>query len=435
MENQHRTRRLRGNPGLRTDETSGPVRYGLFVLWQNSRCQEERILADLRERFEFISVQEVYWSPHLVERNYERFYSDLDLRGVYHVFNKGAGPFLAVRVFDRNPVMEERLTSRGVRMVNGNFLDAKLRFREWLGGIGVHCGETGWESRRDLRMLLGIGAAGEAESPAPWNGDIGVLGRDVTGAHGWESAQDAISALNVGANYVVLGDPASWKSTSLMGGARRTLLLTDQYHAVHTVLNARPLLGFPPPHGGSFSLSIAGQRVIIRLRVVGDGFLDPNWARECLSMRTFNGDGVYRPSAQDTFATFCYGTLVHSPRLTAEDRAAMQALADRLGLAGWSRADFTDPRLIKERLDGLLAARGIFYVMPRDPTIFVNFRALGLPWPVAHRLVGAVSRLYYSLSRGLAGYGKTRYLRMRDWALRHAPGIKRLKAAVVGLGR
>jgi hypothetical protein len=317
-------------------------------------------------------------------------------------------------------------------MVNGRFLDAKLRYREWLDGLGVHCGETAAETRRDIRMLLGVDEKSEREANARWNGEIEVLRRDITGARGWESAHEAISALNVGAPYVVIGEPASAGTTSLMGGARPTQLLTDQYHALYTVLNARPVLGFPPPHGGNFSISIAGRTVVVGVRVVGDGFLDPRWADQCLAGRELDQDGVYRPGAQDALATYCYHALVHSPRLTAEDTAQAAAMARSLGLSGWSTAELADPRTARKRLDDLLRSRGISYVEPRDPAIFVNFRALGSDWPLARRAVGAGRRWCYPLLRGPAGFVKSGYLRTRDRLLRRAPALRRLKVALVG---
>ena len=103
---------------------------GLFVLWDAVRSHESEILADLERRFGVVSVTEVEWTPGRVERNYERFYSDLDVRGVYHVLNKGAGPLLAVVLWDPDPIVEVRGTSRGPRDVTAHFLNARLRYRE-----------------------------------------------------------------------------------------------------------------------------------------------------------------------------------------------------------------------------------------------------------------------------------------------------------------
>lgn len=409
-----------------------PSQSGLFVIWEHSRPEEKRILADLNRHFEMLSVQEVHWSPRLAERNFERFYSDLNVRGLNHVFNKGAGPFLAVRVVDRSPAQENRMTSRGPRTVNSRFLDAKLRYRKWKAGLGVHCGETTWETRRDLKMLLGVDESGERETNERWNGEVKVLHRDVTGARGWDSKHEAIAALNVSVDYVVIGDPASSAGTALMSRSRPTQFLTDEYHALYTVLNASPVLGSPPPHGGNFVVSIAGRNILVGLRVVGDGFIDPVWARHCLAARELDKGGVYRTSALDALATFCYRALVHSPRLTADDKAHMAAMARPLGLAGWSMSELADPRLVKERLDDLLHSRGISYVRPRDTSLFVNFHALGSSRPHASRAAWAARRWRYLLVRGSVGFTTAHYIRVRSRILRRVPALRGLKRALAG---
>jgi len=424
------------NPQPPKSNTEGSATQpGLFVMWKNSRRQEERILDDLKGLFEILSIQEVHWTPSLFERNYERFYSDLDLRGVYHVFNKGAGPFLAIRVIDRSPVHEMRETSRGPRMVNGRFLDAKLRYRDWLGGIGVHCGETAYETIRDLRMLLGVDACETPDADLRRNGTPAVLHRDVTGARGWESEREAIAALNVGVKYVVIGSPPSPDGTPLTGGARPAQILTDDYHALFTVLNARPVLGFPPPVGGSFRISVAGRSFVVGLRVVGDGYIDPEWAKQCLAGRTLSTDGVYRPGGADAFATYCYRALALSPGLTGDDKTQLAALARELGLAGWSPAELDDPRIVRERLDGMMRTRGFSFVRPGDPTVYVNVREFGSGWPPAGRAAGASRRLVHTLLHAPAGFAKMRYLRLRDWMLRRAPWVKRVMAVLRGLRR
>ena len=68
----------------------------LFVVWANARHLQDDILAELGRRFRISGVRELYWTRQLVTANFQRFYSDLDLRGVYHRLNKGAGPFLAI---------------------------------------------------------------------------------------------------------------------------------------------------------------------------------------------------------------------------------------------------------------------------------------------------------------------------------------------------
>jgi len=211
---------------------------GLFVLWPNSRGSEHRILADLRERFVLRRVFEVHWTPSRVRSNYERFYSDLEVRGVYHLFNKGSGPFLAAVVEDRSPTLEPRMTSRGRRTVNARFVDAKAQYREWMGSLGVHCGETDWETQRDLTMLLGQQLRDRLlEDPHAWNDCIEVLHRDVSGADGWSSAGEMFGALGHGVDYALLDGEDS--AAAVVSGGKQVQILASQYHPAHTILSAR----------------------------------------------------------------------------------------------------------------------------------------------------------------------------------------------------
>jgi len=257
-----------------------------------------------------------------------------------------------------------------------------------------------------------------------------MLHRDVTGAHGWESEREAISAVNVSVNYVVIGEPASSPGKPQLSRGRPTQLLTDDYYALYTVLNARPVLGSPPPHGGNFTVSIAGRKTLIGLRMVGDGFIDPAWARQCLAERKLDEGGLYRTGALDALATFCYRAVILSPRLTEDDNAQMAAMARPLGLAGWSMSELADPRLVKERLDDLLRSRGISYVRPRDISLFVNFHSLGSPWPLGSRAAGAARRWRYLFLRSSTGFARAHYMTTRSRILRHMPALRSLKRAL-----
>ncbi len=182
-----------------------PGGLGLFVIWPTAREHEDRILDDLDAHFRVLRVVEIEWTPSLVMENYRRFYSDLPLRGVYHQFNKGAGPFTAVVLSDPEPNVTVRPTSRGERTVNANFTDAKNRYRVLTQGLNVHCGETEWENVRDMTMLLGPAYTDSLEdSVAGRSPDREVLRQDVTGAHGWDTPGTLFVTLERSVPYVCL---------------------------------------------------------------------------------------------------------------------------------------------------------------------------------------------------------------------------------------
>ncbi|MCP3919752.1 MAG: hypothetical protein GY711_29815, partial [bacterium] len=380
-----------------------------------ARVQEQRILADLGSRFELLQVHEVHWSPDLVATNFQRFYSDLDVRGVYHIFNKGFRPFLAVTLVDPEPVREARMTSRGRRDVNARFVDAKLEYRSWLGSIGVHCGETPEETRRDTCMLVGDAAAVQA----PWNGDVAVLRRDVRGAHGWSSWGELFDVLHETVRYVALG-----------GGGRALELLTDDYHSLHTILNAHPCAGTAPDHGGAFRVSVGGVLTLVGIRLVGDGWLDTKWQEDLLESRVLAGDGAFRPSEHDAFPVLAYRVCVQTPRPSHADRERVEQSARRLGHVGWTADALMDPPRAKAMLDGLLRARGYTYARPRDPTVFCNHRFLQSPRPDLRRAADLARLGWHRAARQTVGLVRAQYLRVRDRALLAAPWVRGLKRAL-----
>ena len=54
----------------------------LYVIWSKGRHQEARILEDLGSRFEIRQVFEVEWSGKYAVDNFQRFYGDIDVRGI-----------------------------------------------------------------------------------------------------------------------------------------------------------------------------------------------------------------------------------------------------------------------------------------------------------------------------------------------------------------
>ncbi len=334
---------------------------GLFVVWSAAGDARDWIVADLASRFIVTRVCEIRWTPARVIRNYERFYSDLDVRGVYHRFNKGAGPFTVVTVVDPDPVYENRTTARGLRPVNARFLDAKLDYRARTGGLEVHCGETAFETRRDTVMLLGPDAIGPSEPPARSQGPapgtaVERLQSDPPGAVCWPSVEAVTDVLNVAANYCVLhGErraPDQWRDAS----AVPIELLTDDFAALHAILNARPPRECAPA-GGMFRVPVASGDLVLGLRFVADGYFDARWAASALDNRVLHESGFYVPAPDDERYLNLYHRCVHVPqdRRSRDRRPGDRAAGD----GGAAEA--------QRQLAGFLRDHGYGVPIPKDP--------------------------------------------------------------------
>ena len=396
--------------------------HGLFVFWERARRDEREILADLARRFRPIQAYEIRWTPALVRRNFERFYSDLEVRGVYHEISKGAGPFVAATLIDPHPVYDERQTSRGLRTVNTNFHDAKVEYRERVGHLGLHCSETAVETRRDLAMLLGLDVRQlDVDVPLePWNGQVERIDIDIAGANGWDSESDLLRSLNASVSYVVLGGPAG--GASLFDDTAEPQLLTSDYHAIHTVMNAKPVLGRPPRWGGRFTVDVGGCRQPLSIRPVGDGFIDSDWAHECLEHRILDDRQFYRPSEPDDLATRCYLALTRQRRLADGDRRLIRRLADEEfegpGLASTQSIGRTEAT---EVINCYLSKRGYTHTFPRDPTVEHDIGGSGL-----EHVIRAGQGMLYVLTRGTSGFIRTRWLAARDALVFRAPALRKL---------
>jgi len=380
----------------------------LFVLWSNGRHVEDRILADLERRFELVGLYEVVWSAEHAVQNFRRFYSDLPVRGVYHALAKGRRPFLAAVVLDRHPEVAERDTSRGRRVVNAHFLEAKTEYRQWAGELTIHCTETPFETRRDLTMLLGTNApfpeslAADARPGRPER-----LVKDPVGAGGWTSEAELIEVLNRSVAYVMTGAPGHGTPGDLLHRPGVSLL-TDDYLTLHAVLDARPRVA--RPHGGPFRVRIGGRWVDVRLRFVGDGFYDAAWAADLLASRRQDGTGPYRPSEEDGFAALVYDGYAHPPGRSEHDGARLTRLASEAGISDWP-ATSTSAQAVDAWMERWLEARGYTSVEPRDPSVLVRGRS-SLP----RRLSWWVDRVRHAV-RGT-------YWRARDQVLLRAPWIR-----------
>lgn len=406
---------------------------GLFVIWEKARGAEDRILADLAYRFDVLHVYDVHWSQSLVTQNYRRFYSDVEVRGIAHLDKKGAGPFLAVTVLDRAPLMEERVTARGLRLVNSRFLDAKLTERAWTTDYAVHSGENEWENTRDLTMLLGEDPQSHLErSPVPWDGRVERLDRDVVGARGWSSSGELFRALNGAERYVVLEpeDPGAALDTGvatveLLAGPRSGLSST-----LPTILNATPRFHAVHAEGGRFRVSVGGRSVSLTIRHVGDQLFDARWEADLIARRELDVRGWYRLSQADAAEVRAYRALTHRASLDRPGLEAQVAQARAAGAAPRILEALARPEDSRAPLVAFLDERGYALVRPLDLGVPFRHEVLGIARPGVRRTAER-ARLGARLAvRSVTGPLGVAYLAARDRFLLAAPWARDVRRMV-----
>ncbi len=371
-----------------------PLRLGVFVVWAAGRAHERQILDVLRSDFEVLGVDEVHWSPDRVAENYSRFYRVSGLppfrSSLPHY--KGRGPFLVIVVRDENPLLGERMTMGGVRVVSTRIVDAKARFRDLTGGgVKVHSSDTPADAIRDLMLLLGITPEEYlAEHADGWDGTIRSLHRDVVGSDGWDDLEQMFGVLAAMAEYVVLDR-----------SDERVQILTSRYRWTLAVTRARPRHRFPPRWGGSFLVPVGGSDMEVVLRFVGDGYLDTNWATDLIARRREAEDGSFVPSEEDDRVLSAYRSVVHGGSLGGDATAEVDAQ--------WAA--------VRSFLD----SHGYEVTEPRDPA--VPFRPPGQRGQFAVRR--SVMAVGARLGETLADPVRFRLLSGREWVLAEAPWLRR----------
>ncbi len=400
----------------------------MFVVWDSGRHLRQDVLTDLQTRFRIIGVHEVIWSDGMWFANYQRFYSDLELRGVYHQLNKGKGPLLVVVVEDPNPVYDYRETGRGKREVNTRFFDAKSLYRTWSDRNGVHCGENSAETFRDLAMLLGTQyeARLREESLESTNNIVRVQ-RDTTGARGWSSLAELFDILNLAVEYVAIRYDRMVPDDPELSAAPIEIITADPY-AVHTILSSGAYVPVRSRAGGYVEVAVAGESRRVGIRSPGDHYLDDAWMRRLLEMRSRDADGVYAPADGEEFWLLAYHCAVHGAKLSTPVRQQLRHLAPIATptLDADLFNDKADQVKILQVLVECLRARNLDFPVPLDIAVGYG-SAASRPGILNTSLVSRTRRRAASALWKTRARLETVYYWLRDHFLSAAPWLGDLK--------
>lgn len=301
--------------------TDAPAEIHLFLIWERGRHAAARIVDDIREHFVVLDAFEVTWSRAHFARSLTRFYGQSLPPGSDKEQRCGTGAFLLIVVEDPAPVAGTRTVWGSRRTVNTRMFDAKERYRAWAGsGHRVHSTVAAAETDHDLFLLLGERAAAYARaSRRPWDGSFRPLARDPTGTGGWTSLAEMLTAVELTIAYVLL--PA--------GVLRRVRLLVEgswDHWGVEWLVAApdeEPARG----RRAEYAISVAGERLQLELRHVGDGYVDAAWQRAMLRDRVRAPAGHFVLAPSDELHLRLYEWSAHGLALPSSSRLAELASA------------------------------------------------------------------------------------------------------------
>lgn len=289
----------------------------LFILWEKARYQQEKILADMRERFSIVKQYEITWTPELVSSNYTRFYGENLPDHSEKEQECGTGAFLLVIVRDEFPHYEYRVTSHGIEWINTKMFDAKQLYREWTnGGHKIHCSNTVEEFNHDITLLLGINAEDFQKQIKSISPNIERLHKDIVGCHGWNSIDDLLYVLNSTVTYAIMrGGERLLSNVTDSEHEDIDVLLTKRQSAIY-IINGVLYCCPERPH---ILVTIDDNEYIFDLWEYDHGVYDPCWERQMLANRV-KRDGYYVLSEQDDFYSLLYHCIVTKNNISEDYR-------------------------------------------------------------------------------------------------------------------
>ncbi len=281
--------------------------FHLFIIWSNARHEEEKILADIKSRFQLLETIEIKWSSDLFHKNMCRFYG-LDFRANgMDLKRRGNAPFLLVLVKDLSPKYETCLTSSGYSHININMLNSKERYRTWAGDpFVIHSTVTPVESRHNLAMLLGISVDDYLLTYNPdktSQGNYRVIEQELIGEKPWASREQVFYILNETLSYVMLRDYKTHPKD--LGRESDIDLLVDEssLHAASYILNATKEFDAVL---NTYMFNVIIKKESIPFHLHSYQYIPAKWLLNILKTKIKGKSGTFIPAIKDQFFLLVY---------------------------------------------------------------------------------------------------------------------------------
>lgn len=298
----------------------------LFIIWQHGREKEKEILEDIKRNFKVIKVIEIEWSKENFSRNLSRFYGTNLPDGSSKEVHCGNGKFLLIIVKDSNPKYEERLTSKGNKIVNINMFDKKDEYRNLTGGgHKIHGTNSEIETNHDLTLLLDKNIDDFLkENNNQWDGNIEKISKDLFGNGKWNTVKDMFYALNNCTNYAVLRNYESLPNEIYENDHNDIDIICDSLEDTAYALNAIPV--FEEEYRVHYKTNVENRIAYFDLRYLGDNYYFEPIERKILEERIYNEKGFYTLNNENYFYTLMYHALIHKPEFKLDYKEKLERL-------------------------------------------------------------------------------------------------------------
>ena len=333
------------------------------AIWERGRSEQEKIISELRRRFQIIAGYEISWSPTHVADNFNRLYGRPPGNPSSRHEWAGAGPFLYLVAMEKQPhyVYRKNLSGR-VELTNRAIADFKVwarkQYDKRLPHV-IHSSNSIGEFFKDSALILGVEelkrVVALASRPDDWNGATIPLEKDLEGAKGWPTIDRLFSTLAYTQRWTLLRPSENLVNGIYEPGADIDILSENASDFV-SFANALPRL--PGRAGPIFLATINSIQIPIDLREPGDFDLDPSWQRHLLNSYFDTVPPVLQASEQ--FFYLAYHCIFHKGLVKSEHARTLARLASEIGIELNSPRDsHRNPSSeLKEIISGYLRATG-----------------------------------------------------------------------------
>ena len=287
----------------------------IILIWNKAEFRKSEIIQDISRKFELIDIYNITWSDLKFSENLTRFYGENLPKNSHKEKHCGKGTFICIIVKDNNPNYEERLTSKGKRIVNTKLFDSKQLYRQWTGGgHKIHATDNVEESKTQLLLLLNFEYDKLIKEKNKYKIKEHYISRDLTGSDGWNSFEDVFKILNLLTSYVILRNFEDIENELTVLHPDVDLLVKNKQYVID-LLNAKPTT--KKQYRVQYNVIINDKKINFDLRHIGDNYYCQKWEEDILRCRV-KEDYYYRPDDINYFYSLLYHALLHKHCLTED---------------------------------------------------------------------------------------------------------------------
>ena len=163
----------------------------IFVIWENGRTLEDKIMQDIQSKYDILQVFSINWPRDEFAANLSRLYGKKIPKGCKKEKECGTGAFTLIVGYDPNPQLVADPKHHGIKS-NANAMRDKYTYRQWTGGgYLVHASDNQYEAAENLLFMLGMTVQEiEEKYHLPWNGKTISISHSMIGSRGWKDIDE-----------------------------------------------------------------------------------------------------------------------------------------------------------------------------------------------------------------------------------------------------